>query len=156
MYFKPCLDSDSYSLMATTNTISSPTFRNRITNQLLAFLFLTVCFFGINGCSADKPSGSKKRIRLQVGEIKEISIPGRSGEDLQLVGTSDNQEVVDVSRPDLAPAVDTLKRTNGGPSVFQIKGITVGTANVVFSEKKATETGNGQIKRTYVVQVVSK
>lgn len=132
------------------------TFRNRASNQLLAFLFLTIYLFCLNGCSADKPSGSKKRIRLQVGEIKEISIPGRSDQDLQLIGTSDNQEVVDVSRPDLAPAVDTLKRTNGGPSVFQIKGITVGTANVIFSEKKPTETGNGQIKRTYVVQVVSK
>lgn len=107
-------------------------------------------------CSASQPTGAKQRIRLEVGQIREISVPRRGDSSWQLVGTSDNQEVVEVSRPELAPAVDTLKRTNAGPAVFQLKGVTVGTANVIFSEKQASDPGNGQVKKTYIVQVVSK
>jgi hypothetical protein len=111
---------------------------------------------GLTSCNATKTAGPSQRIRLQVGEIKEVSLANRGDGSLQLIGTSDNQEVVEVSRPELAPAVDTLQRNQSKPTIFQLKGVTVGTANVVFSEKQPSDTGNGQVKKTYVVQVVSK
>ncbi|MBD2755974.1 hypothetical protein IC230_23960 [Spirosoma sp. BT704] len=95
-------------------------------------------------------------MRISVGEIKEVSLPNQGDSSFELIGSSDNQEVVEVSRQQLAPAVDTLKRDNTGPTVFQIKGITVGTANVVFSTKPLNQTGSGKPIRTYVVQVSTK
>ncbi|MVM41347.1 hypothetical protein GO730_32775 [Spirosoma sp. HMF3257] len=95
-------------------------------------------------------------MRVSVGEIKEISMPSRGDGTSELIGTSDNQEVVEVSRQQLAPAVDTLKRDDTRPTVFQIKGITAGTANVVFATKPLNQTGNGQTIRTYIVQVTAK
>ena len=109
-------------------------------------------------CSKNGQSstGSQKKLRVSVGEIKEISVPSRGDNSVELIGTSDNQEVVEVSRQQLAPAVDTLKRTGASPTVFQIKGVTVGTANVIFSAKPMNATGSGQPLRTYIVQVVAK
>ena len=105
---------------------------------------------------SDQPgSGSRKKMKVAVGEIKEISMPSRGDGSFELVGASDNQEVVEVSRQQLAPAVDTLKRSNG-PTVFQIKGITIGTANVVFSKKPINQISVGEVVRTYVVQVTAK
>ncbi|GAB3940791.1 hypothetical protein GCM10028805_03140 [Spirosoma harenae] len=100
-------------------------------------------------------SAAKKRLKIEVGEIKEISLPGQSDGTAELIGTSDNQEIVEVSRRQLAPAVDTVKRADQGPSVFQIKGVTVGTANVVFTTKPLGSAGAGETIRTYVVQVVA-
>lgn len=93
---------------------------------------------------------------LFVGDIQEISLPGSCDGSMELIGTSDNQEIVDVSRRDLAPAVDTLKRVSTGPTVFQIKGITAGKANVVFTKQAMGATGNGQPVRTYIVEVKAK
>ncbi|GAB4033094.1 hypothetical protein [Spirosoma gilvum] len=101
-------------------------------------------------------TGSKKKLTIEVGQIKEISMPSRGDGNSELIGMSDNQEIVEVSRQQLAPAVDTLKRPNDGPTVFQIKGVTVGTANVVFSTKPLNQSGAGQPIRTYVVQVKAK
>ncbi|GAB2545844.1 hypothetical protein GCM10027085_41840 [Spirosoma aerophilum] len=98
----------------------------------------------------------KKRLKVSVGEIKEITLSGRGTNGSELIGTSDNQEVVEVSRQQLAPAVDTLRQANASPTVFQIKGVTVGTANVIFSTKPMNQSGSGQTVRTYVVQVVAK
>lgn len=126
------------------------------TQQIRPQLLLAALLAITTACSSTKNEGSKQRIRLSVGEIKEISLPSRGDGSTQLIGTSDNQEVVEVSRPELAPAVDTLKRDKSGPTVFQLKGVTVGSANVMFSEKQPNETGSGQVKKTYVVQVVAK
>lgn len=93
---------------------------------------------------------------IAVGDIKEVSLSGSGDGATELIGTSDNQEIVDVSRRELAPAVDTLKRTDTGPTVFQIKGITVGKANVIFTKQAIGATGNGQPVRTYIVEVKSK
>ena len=93
---------------------------------------------------------------ISVGDIREISLPGSGNGSMELIGTSDNQEIVDVSRRDLAPAVDTLKRTYTGSTVFQIKGITAGKANVVFTKQAMGATGNGQTVRTYIVVVKAK
>lgn len=110
---------------------------------------------GLSACSRSE-TGTKKRLTIDVGQIREISIPSRGDGTSELIGTSDNQEVVDVSRQQLAPAVDTLKHTNDGPTVFQIKGVTVGTATVVFSTKPLNQPGQGRPIRTYVVQVRAK
>ncbi len=122
---------------------------------VLSFL-IGLLIIGVNACSSNRSLGKQQRIRLSVGEIKEISMPSRGDNNVQLIGTSDNQEVVEVSRRELAPAVDTLRRDNSGSTIFQLKGVTVGTANVIFSEKKTSDQGNGQAVKTYVVQVISK
>ncbi|GAB3033159.1 hypothetical protein [Spirosoma pulveris] len=125
---------------------------------LLAQLFITLFIFGLAACnrSGQSDAGAKKRMQVSVGEIKEVSLPNRGDAGSELIGTSDNQEVVEVSRRQLAPAVDTLNRANAGPTVFQIKGVTVGTANVTFATRPMTASGNGQTIRTYVVQVTAK
>ncbi len=123
-----------------------------VTLALIAFLLY------LSGCrvSNSATSGTTKKMSIAVGDIKEISLPADGDGSMELIGTSDNQEIVDVSRRELAPAVDTLKRMNTGPTVFQIKGITAGKANVVFTKQAMGATGNGQPVRTYVVQVKAK
>jgi hypothetical protein len=108
-----------------------------------------------SACTSTKSAGRQKQVQLSVGSIKEITVPRQGNSAWQLIGTSDNQEVVDVSRRELAPAVDTLRRQPTGPAVFQLKGITAGTANVTFSEKNPDEAGNGKTIRTYVVRVTA-
>lgn len=121
-------------------------------------LFIVLFTIGLVACNRTGQSdvGAKKRLKVSVGEIKEVSLPNRGEAGSELIGTSDNQEVVEVSRRQLAPAVDTLNRINTGPTVFQIKGVTIGTANVTFSTRAMTASGNGQPVRTYVVQVTAK
>ena len=158
--FKPSTLSGSYRRMTTSPTSTLPFlfvchfWLNRaVKPTLLALLFINLA-----ACSkGNQPSsGSQRKLKVAVGEIKEVSL-SRSGDgSSELIGTSDNQEVVEVSRQQLAPAVDTLQRKSNGPTVFQIKGVTVGTTNVVFSEKPMNQTGNGQLIRTYVVQVTAK
>ncbi|SFC29657.1 hypothetical protein SAMN05216167_101819 [Spirosoma endophyticum] len=113
---------------------------------------------GLMACAqTSQPStGSQKTLRVSVGEIKDITLSKGGNGSWELIGASDNQEVVEVSRRNLAPAVDTLKRDNTGPMIFQIKGVTSGTANVVFTRKAIDGTGNGEVVRTYVVQVTAK
>ncbi len=114
--------------------------------------------FGLSACShtSQPGSGDQKRLRISVGEIKDVSLSIRGDGSSELVGTSDNQEVVEVSRQQLAPAVDTLNRNNTVPTIFQIKGITVGTANIIFAKKPLGRTGPGDVVRTYIVQVTAK
>ena len=124
--------------------------------QMSLFLLITSVIISASTYQSNQPgSGSRKKMKVAVGEIKEISMPSRGDGSFELVGTSDNQEVVEVSRQQLAPAVDTLKRDNG-PTVFQIKGVTIGTANVVFSKKPINQISIGEVVRTYVVQVTAK
>lgn len=124
--------------------------------QQVGSILLMSLFIGFSACSSNKPSGPTKRINLSVGEIKEISLSDRGNSTMQLIGTSDNEEVVSVSRPELAPAVDTLNRTRSAKAVFQLKGVTAGTANVTFTEKAPNDPGPGQIRKTYIVQVNAK
>ncbi len=126
----------------------------KVTKQIVLFWFM----FSLLACSqtGQPSSGDQKKLRISVGEIKDLSLSSRGDGSSELIGTSDNQEVVDVSRQQLAPAVDTLNRNNTGPTIFQIKGITAGTANVVFSKKPSGGTGPGEVVRTYVVQVTAK
>lgn len=126
--------------------------------QLIKRLMPVLLLTGLLACSqtGQTDGGTKRKLKVAVGEIKEVSLPSQGDGSSELIGTSDNQEVVEVSRQQLAPAVDTLKRDKSGPTVFQIKGVTIGTANVVFSTKPLNQTGSGQAIRTYVVQVTAK
>ena len=144
--------------MATSTTLFSRLFSRIWLRKRTTFALILCLATSILSCSKPSQSGigSSKKLRVSVGEIKEISVPSRGDNSLELIGTSDNQEVVEVSRQQLTPAVDTLKRAGAGPTVFQIKGITVGTANVIFATKPMNTIGSGQSVRTYVVQVVAK
>ncbi|ADB36547.1 hypothetical protein Slin_0483 [Spirosoma linguale DSM 74] len=144
--------------MTTTHTNQTPfqwPTKGKMAGKQLALLALLFTAFSCSH-SGQSDVGAKKRLKVSVGEIKEVSLPNRGEAGSELIGTSDNQEVVEVSRRQLAPAVDTLNRINTGPTVFQIKGVTVGTANVTFSTRAMTASGNGQPVRTYVVQVTAK
>jgi hypothetical protein len=131
------------------------TITSKYLNVFIWLLWLIPGFFACTHTS-QPGSGVQKKLRISVGEIKEVSLTARGDGMSELIGTSDNQEVVEVSRQQLAPAVDTLNRNNADPTVFQIKGVTIGTANVVFSTKPMNQTGSGQPIRTYVVQVMAK
>ncbi len=89
-----------------------------------------------------------------VGEIKEISV-APTDTALAMTGISDNSEVVDVSAKQ-ATGTGLTNTTTAGQSTFLIKGVTIGTARVVFSEKRPGTAGEGLVRRSYVVQVVSK
>ncbi|MBC7922761.1 MAG: hypothetical protein H7Z75_16905 [Ferruginibacter sp.] len=108
---------------------------------------------GLRTNGSDEPSGRAKRMRVVVGEIREIGLPSRGDTTLQLVGTSENQEIVEVSRRELASEDGEPGKT--APAVFLVKGVTNGTAKVVFSEKRTGEEGPGRIRKTYLVEVVS-
>ncbi len=95
-------------------------------------------------------------MRVSVGEIKEVAITPPGG-NAPLVGTSDNQEVVDVSqRPFTAADSSAMQQGTVVPAVFLIKGVTIGTARVVLSEKTTGQAANSRVRKAYVVQVVSK
>lgn len=144
--------------MTTSTTTPRPALDYLLWSMPKQLWFALLMIASLFACSqtGQPDSGSKRRLRVSVGEIKDISLPSGGDGNSELIGTSDNQEVVEVSRQQLAPAVDTLSRTNNGPTVFQIKGVTIGTANVVFSTKPMNQTGSGQTIRTYVVQVTAK
>jgi hypothetical protein len=108
-------------------------------------------------CSRNGQSGPQSKLRLEVGQVKEVTLSASGNGTAQLIGTSDNQEVVDVTRKQPSPeATATTQPGDSGPVVFLIKGVTVGTANVTFSEKQSGEQGSGQTKKTYVVDVKAK
>jgi hypothetical protein len=113
---------------------------------------LTAC-----GGAGSSTSGGAKRLRLEVGKIKEVDF--RLGPDttLQLYSSSENKEIVDVSRAESAPEDVAARPAKGTDrAVFYIKGISPGRANVVFSEKKNGQEGPGRTLSTYNVEVVSK
>ena len=141
--------------MTTTTAISHASGQPLTIKKKALSLALFALTIALVSCSQQGLSGagSQKKLTIAVGDIKEVSLPGGGDGSMELIGTSDNQEVVDVSRRELAPAVDTLKRTDTGPTTFQIKGITAGKANVVFTKQAIGAMGAGQPVRTYVVEV---
>ncbi|MBC8152515.1 MAG: hypothetical protein H7Z72_06355 [Bacteroidetes bacterium] len=120
--------------------------------------FMLVLITGLTACTpnAQVGAGPQKQTRLTVGQIKEIRMQGPADSTVLLSASSDNSEVVDVSqKPELAMPNGSV-RSATGERIFLIKGVTIGLARVVFSEKRSGETGDGQVRRTYLVQVVSK
>ncbi|GAA4465660.1 hypothetical protein GCM10023189_46610 [Nibrella saemangeumensis] len=121
-------------------------------------LFLVGLGIGWTGCSqhlqSNNASNRGERLEVKIGEIKEVALPGIIVNPVELIGTSENKEIVEVSRRRLTAPVDTLKPSDSGPSVFEIKGITTGTARVTFSEKRTDGKGREKIRKAYVVKVV--
>lgn len=100
-----------------------------------------------------------EKLRLEVGDVKEVRLASPKDTNTRLFGTSENQEVVDVSLKQLTPTdvnALNLKPSESVPAVFQIKGITAGTARVVLSEKQPGTDGAQKIRKTYTVEVVAK
>ena len=122
----------------------------------LAILLLTL-LAGCGGSGSGTSAGSAKRLRLEVGKIKEVDF--RLGPDttLQLYSSSDNKEIVDVSRAESSPEDVAARPAKGTDrALFYIKGISPGRASIVFSEKKNGQEGPGRVLSTYAVEVVSK
>lgn len=120
---------------------------------------LLVCLLTLlSACSANRSDSVKgQRMRLTVGDISEVTISARADTTYQLMATSDNQEIVDISRkPTDTTAPNGPQLATERPIIYLIKGVTAGTARVVFSEKPVGEDGSGRVKKAYVVTVVNK
>ena len=133
------------------------------TNVKASRLFHSFVVFGwlfalLSACTASRSESAKGRpMRLTVGDINEVTVAARPDATYQLTATSDNQEVVDVSRkPTDVTAPGGTSSSTTGPTVFLIKGVTAGTARVVLSEKKIGTDGAGRTKKTYAVTVTNK
>lgn len=123
----------------------------------LWYLLLAVVI-GLTGCRqgmvSSNASARGERLEVKLGEIKEVTVSGLITNPVELVGTSENKEVVEVSRRRLTAAKDTVTPSDSGPAVFEIKGVTPGTARVTFSEKRMDGKGKEKIRKAYVVKVV--
>ena len=122
-------------------------------------LILVACLFALLGaCTASRSESNKgQSLRLNVGEVKELVMDTRADTTWQLTATSDNQEVVDVShKPPIVGTNSSSTATAAGTAVFLIKGVTVGQARVVFSEKQTGTDGEGKSRKTYLVTVTTK
>lgn len=92
-------------------------------------------------------------MRLVAGQVKEVSIPMPKDSTIQVVASSENNEIADVSKQTGEQFQAGGKNTK---AVFLIRGITAGTVKVIFSRKKINEEGAGEVARAYQVQVVNK
>ncbi len=131
---------------------------NGATRRHYYTLTVLACLFALmSACNANRVASSKGQpLRLNVGDIQELTMTTRTDTTWQLTATSDNQEVVDVSRKSGVGGGNGMNPTATGEAVFLLKGVTIGTANVVFSEKQKGTDGSGRVKKTYRVTVVSK
>ena len=114
---------------------------------------LALCMAGLLACGQHGVSGSQTRLRVAIGQIKEVTLSAPADSTHQLVGTSDNSEIVEVS---LKEAVSAQTGAVKSPSnTFLIKGVTAGTARVVFTENQTHTPGPGPIRKAYSVQVTT-
>ena len=115
-------------------------------------LFLLLGLFACQKGTSQRPV----RLRIAVGEIKEVTLDNPKDQTVHLTGSSDDKEIVEVTTRQLAPA--DAQSTTVSPdvrAVFHIQGISPGRANVVFSEQGADSTSTGRVLQTYRVEVVS-
>ncbi|MBO0938473.1 protease inhibitor I42 family protein [Fibrella sp. HMF5335] len=130
------------------NQIVYPHFRQLYTLMLASLVALA------GACTTSRTgTANGQTMRLSVGDIREVSMTTRADTTWQLTATSDNQEVVDVSRKTTGAGMVSGAT---GSAAFLIKGVTAGTAKVVFTEKQPGTDGSGRVKKTYVVTVTSK
>lgn len=134
----------------------------RITGQSLLVLLLTALIACTqnaqlsNDLSKNETLAKQKKLRINVGEIKEIRMRSSADTSLQMIATSENPEVVDVSRKQAPQESVALKPGRSVPMIYLLKGVTAGTAKVIFSEKQTGLNAKEQIRRTYLVQVVNR
>lgn len=118
----------------------------------ISLVFTALVLSSLSACNRSGSTSDGQRMRVSVGEIKEVSLSSRA----QLVATSDNQEVVDVSQRTFTSADSSaMQRGQSVSTVFLVKGVSTGTARVILSEKTTGEAGPGRTRKTYTVQVVS-
>jgi len=114
---------------------------------------------GLLSCSPNGQPGTSTRqtkLRLFVGEIKEITWPTPADSSIQVLATSENPEVVDVSRRETVNDSTGQAAERPARMGFLLKGVTAGTARVVFSEKPTGLDAQERLRRTYLVEVVNK
>ncbi|HEX8531559.1 MAG TPA: hypothetical protein VF646_16115 [Cytophagales bacterium] len=118
---------------------------------------LVTLLAGCGGSGGGAPAGATQRLRLEVGKIKEVDFRLGPDTSLHLYSSSDNKEIVDVSRAESSPDDGAARPAKGDDrALFYIKGVSPGRASVVFSEKKTGQEGPGRTLSTYAVEVVSK
>lgn len=106
---------------------------------------------GLAGCAGSHP----QKLRLHVGEIQEVTLRAPADTSRRLLATSENPEVVDVSRKQsVAEGVAPASAPSGGQT-YLVKGVTAGTVRVIFSEKSPGQPGPGRVRRAYRVEVVN-
>lgn len=89
-------------------------------------------------------------MNLSVGEVREVTLPEPGSKTAELIGTSDNSEIADVTPKPATPVTGTSPTM---PTTFLVKGVTVGTVRVVFSEKQPGDAGPGKAVKSYQVRV---
>lgn len=127
--------------------------------SLVGAIGLALVLNGLLACAPNGQPGTSTRptkLRLFVGEIKEISFPTPTDSSAQVLATSENPEVVDVSRRETInegaiPSTGPTSKLN-----FLLKGVTAGKVRVLFSEKPAGSQDPERIRKTYLVEVVTK
>ncbi len=107
---------------------------------------------GLLACTPNAQPGTC-RLRLYVGEIKEVALRSPADTSAQLLAVSENKEVVDISRQEAVHQQPTALPTR---LVFLLKGVTAGKARVVFSEKPAGSLVPERTRKFYLVEVVNK
>jgi hypothetical protein len=132
------------------------------TFPLLRFILVTFLLSGLYACGSVSNKGDytfsekARRIKLGIGEIKEITINSQRDSTWQVIGSSENKEIVDVtSKQDPSEETATTNIPHNGSLTFMVKGVTTGKIRVVFAEKKKAESGPGRILKTYLVDVVT-
>ncbi len=119
-------------------------------------VLLVALLAACGGAGGGTSAGGAKRLRLEVGKIKEVDFRLSPDTSLHLYSSSDNKEIVDVSRAESSPDDLAARPAKGADrAVFYIKGVSPGRASIVFSEKKNGQEGPGRTLSTYAVEVVS-
>lgn len=130
----------------------------RYSYQVARFFLLIILIVQASACNRQGTSTTEnaaqkpRNIRLVAGEIKEVRLPVPADTTFQLVASSENNEIVDVSKQ----TDEQTQTQRPEKETFLIKGITPGTVKVTFSRKKVDEEGAGDVTQTYLVRVVSK
>jgi hypothetical protein len=113
-------------------------------------LFAGLLAGALPACTRNAGSAGKK-LRLHVGEVREITLRAPADTALRLRADSENKEVVDVSERETVATTPSSKR-----STFLFKGVTAGSARVVVAEKPAFGAGPDRVRRAYRVEVVNR
>lgn len=122
-------------------------------NNLLRLVVpLGLILGGLAACTATRP----QKLRLHVGEIKEVTLRVPADTSRRLLATSENPEVVDVSQRQAVAEGVTPPPAPASEQTFLLKGVTAGTVRVVFSEKPNGMQTPERVRRAYRVEVVNK
>lgn len=129
---------------------------SRRVGRLLRVLVSISLLLGAGSACTSSGAIRPKKLRLYVGEIKEIALRSPADTTRRLLATSENPEVVDVSRQQSVSEGITPTTAPSGPLNFLLKGVTAGTVRVVFSEKPAGLPAQDRVVKTYLVEVVNR